>query len=688
LIEQSRFSKEGRRTAQSISFGQQMTIHSRGLRSALMLGLSTLALHPVTAAAQSAKPADEKIVVTGSPIARSGDRFSKIVTSVGRDEALKNGGADLGTALQQVPGVSGTGFAAGSNRPVLRGFDATRVLVTENGLGSHDVAELSPDHGTPADVLSAAKIEILRGAATLRYGSQAIGGVVNVINGRIPDRAEAALSGEIVGVYTSVANGGDGAFQIQGGADVVRFHVDAYRRSYGDYGIHDGDQPNSFAKSDGFSMGGAFVGGQGSAGLAYSKASSEYGLPSSDTKIVMDSRRVQARGIWDIDAGALQKITVEAAGTDYRHDEVEPDGTAAATFLNDERDLRVEAIFGALGPLSDLAFGVQGQHRDLSALGEGEDFLAPSVSESLAAYVFARAPLSNALDVEASVRVENATRDGVPVSGVPVSVEYTPFSAALGLVWDVSEPLTLGLTATTAARAPGPAELFARGPHEGTGTYEIGDPNLKTERANSLEATVRWATDNLDLHAAAWWSGYRGFVYSRLTGNTCDDAGVCILGPGEELKEVFIDQDGAALWGFEAQGKFTLGEAWGGGFGMTAQADYVSGELDGGQPIPRLTPFRFGGGLFFESAVAVAQIKVLRVSSRDDTAPFETPTDGYVDIGANVSWRLYEQNGSALDVTVSGRNLANVEQRNAVSFVKDDVVMPGRDVRLIARLTF
>jgi iron complex outermembrane recepter protein len=663
-----------------------MTKFSRR-KAALFAGLSACALTPF-AAAQPAKPVDEKIVVTGSPIARSEDRFSRIVTSVSRGDILLNGGADIGTALEQLPGVAGSGFAAGSNRPILRGFDATRVVVTENGMGSHDVAELSPDHGTPVDILSASKIEILRGAATLRYGSQAIGGVVNVINGRIPDRASEGLSGEVVGIYSSVTNGGDGAIRLQGGADGVRLYADAFRRSYGDYGIFDGDQPNSFAELDGGALGAALVGEEGSIGLAISQLDSEYGLPSSDTKIVMDTKRVQARGIWNVNAGALQKIVVEGAGSDYAHDEVEPDGTAAATFLNDERDARVEAIFGAIGPLNDLALGVQYQHRDLSALGEAEDFLAPADSQTLAVYAFGRAPLGAGLDMEASVRVENTTRDGTPITDIPVSAEFTPVSAALGLVWDASDPLTLGLTLTSAGRAPGLAELFARGPHEGTGTYELGDENLKIERANSAEATLRWTHGGVDLRGALWLSQVDGFIYSRLTGNTCDDAGVCIAGPGEELLEVFIDQDDATLWGFEAQAKATLGELWGGGFGVLAQADFVSGELDGGGEIPRITPFRFGGGLFYEGAGASAQIKVLRVTARDDTALFETPTDGYTDLSANVAWRVLEDGGTALDISLAGRNLANVEQRNAVSFVKDSVVMPGRDVRLIARLTF
>jgi iron complex outermembrane receptor protein len=665
-----------------------MTVNTFRRAPALLAGVSALVLFPIAPQAQTAKPVDEKVVVTGSPIARSQDKLSRVVTAVPRDEALRNGGGDIGTALQQIPGVAGSGFAAGSSRPVIRGFDATRVLVTENGIGSHDVAELSPDHGTPVDILSASRIEVLRGAATLRYGSQAIGGVVNVINGRIPDRASTELQGEVAGIYTSAAGGGDAAARLQGGADVIRFHVDAFRRNYGDYGIFSGDQPNSFAKADGASIGAAVVDEFGSVGLAVSKFKSDYGLPSSDTTIDMDTHRIQGRGVWNAGAGALKTITVEGAVSDYRHDEVEPDGTAAATFLNDERDLRVEALFGGVGPLSDLALGAQFQHRDLSAEGEAEDFLAPSVSETMAAYVFARAPLGATLDLEASVRIENATRDGTPISGIPTSAEFTPLSAALGLVWTPNQPLTIGLTATSAGRTPGPAELFARGPHEGTATYETGDPNLDIERANSLEATVQWRASGVELQASAWMSQYDGFIFSRLTGNTCDEAGVCIVGPGEELQEVFIDQNDASLWGFEAQAKAKLGETMGGAFGVMAQADYVSGELDGGEEIPRLTPFRIGGGAYFESARLAAQLKVLSVAARDDTAPFETPTDGYTDIGANLTWRAFEGESSAFDISVVGRNLANVEQRNAVSFVKDAVVMPGRDIRIVARMTF
>lgn len=662
-----------------------MPIHYRPRRIALLASVSVLCVwgQPAFAA-----PVDEKIVVTASPVANSADRFSRIVAKQNRSDILTNGGADIGTALIGVPGVTSTGFAPGASRPVVRGFEANRVLVAENGLGSHDVADLSPDHGTPVDILSASVIEILRGAATLRYGSQAIGGVVNVLNGRIPDGAADGMAGEMVGIYTSAGRGGEGAVAVRGGGGGLKFHFDAFKRDLRDYEIPDGIQPNSFAEASGASFGAAFVSDGGSLGLAYSANRSDYGLPSGDAAIDMDTQKLQLRGVVNVNAGAFKKVVVEAAGSDYEHSEVEPDGAIAATFLNDEKDARVEAIFGEMGAVLDLAVGLQFHQREVSALGEAEEFLLPAEASSVAGYAFARIGLSGELDLEAAIRAESATREGTPVSDIFTSVDFAPISAALGLVWRASPETVLGLHASSAGRAPAVAELFARGPHEGTGTYETGDPTLNVERANSVEGTARWSKGAISLGGALWYAQYDGFIYSRLTGNTCAEDGTCIVGPGEELLEVFIEQDDATLWGFEAEARLGVGEIGGRTFGVLAQADMVEGELDGGDKIPRLTPFRIGGGVFLEGGDLAAQLKLMHVAERDETAPFETPTDSYADLSGSVSWRMFTGDVSAFDVTIAGRNLTDATQRNAVSFVKDTVVMPGRDVRIVGRLTF
>jgi iron complex outermembrane receptor protein len=650
-----------------------------------MIALGAAIMAP---AATAAGPADEKIVVTASPVANPADRFSRIVAKQTRQDNLAYGGADLGTALMGVPGVTGSGFAAGASRPVVRGFDATRVLVAENGLGSHDVADLSPDHGTPVDILSASVIEILRGAATLRYGSQAIGGVVNVINGRIPDGAADGVSGEAVGIYTSAGRGGEGAVAVRGGGGGLKFHFDAFRRDLRDYEIPDGIQPNSYAEASGVSFGAAFVADGGSLGLAYSANRSDYGLPSGDAAIDMDTQKLQLRGVVNVGAGAFKKLVVEAAGSDYEHSEVEPDGAIAATFLNEEKDARVEAIFGEMGVLLDLALGLQVQERQVSALGEAEEFLLPAEASSVAGYAFARFGLGAGLDLEAAARVENATREGTPVSDVFTALDFTPVSAALGLVWRATPETVFGLHASSAARAPAVAELFARGPHEGTGTFEIGDPGLEEERANAVEGTARWSKGAFALSGAVWAAQYDGFIYGRLTGNTCAEDGTCIVGPGEELLEVFIEQEDATLWGFEAEARIGLGEVAGRTFGVLAQADMVRGELDGGAKIPRLTPFRIGGGVFLEGGDLSARLKLMHVGERDETAPFETPTESHADLSGSVAWRVVEDGGAAFDLMLVGRNLTDETQRNAASFVKDTVVMPGRDVRIVGRLTY
>lgn len=630
----------------------------------------------------------ERIVVTASPLARSADEFSQIVTTIDRDGLLARGGASIGDALMHVPGVSGTGFAPGANRPIIRGFDATRVLVTENGIGSLDVAEIGPDHGTPIDSLAATRIEIVRGAATLRYGSQAIGGVVNVITDRIPDRAIDGLGGELAGIYGSAARSGDGVLQLNGGGDGVSLHADGYLRNAGDYRTPDGRQANSFVKTHGMSVGGAKLWGNGSLGAAYTRYESKYGLPAGDTFIDMEQDKFAARGLWNVQSGALQRVTLEAGYSDYAHNEVEPGVGPASTFLNEEIDSRAEAIFSAIGPASDAAVGLQIQTRDFSALGEGGDYLMPASAHGVAGYGFARFPLGASASLETALRFEDAEREGTPGTGIRVAKSFEPVSAAAGLVFNLSDAATLGITASSAARVPALTELFALGPHDGPATFEIGDPDLDLERANALEATLRYQTSALQLSGAVWKSWYDAFIYGALTGRTCDGAGACIAGPGEELKELFYVQGDAQFWGFEAEGRYALLDIAGNEIGVLAQADYVRGELGDGTNVPRLTPLRYGAGLYIEGANLAGSIRFLRVEGQDDVALFETPTPGYLDISGDITWRAFDEPEGALDIGLAVRNAGDERQRNASSFVKDDVMMAGRDIRVIVRATF
>ncbi|MBI1209930.1 MAG: TonB-dependent receptor [Alphaproteobacteria bacterium] len=633
----------------------------------------------------------EKVVVTASPLAKSNDKFSKVVDTISRDEGLKNGGASIGDALEKQPGVSGTGFTAGANRPVVRGFDATRVLLTENGVGSLDVAEIGPDHGTPIDIFSASRIEIVRGAATLRYGSQAIGGVINVINGRIPDRPIDGVTGEVDGIYGSNANEGAGGFQTTFGSEGFAVHADGFLRHASDYDTPDGKQVNSYAKTDGYSLGTAYSGEQGSFGGAYAHYDATYGIASDTTFIDMRQDKYLTRGIWNANAGLLQRVTVEAAYARYHHDEVDPaTGDIESTFLNDEVDSRAEAIFGAIGPASAVALGLQVQHRDFSALGDAADYLSPSTAQGVAGYVFARFPFGPQWELEASARVEGARREGTPISGVPTSSDYAPFSASASLAWTPTDAATFQLTATSAARVPDLPELFAIGGHDGPQTYEIGDPGLGLERANSLEAAITYETGPFQLRAALWGALYDGFIFGQLTGNFCDDTGACqaFEDAGHPLKELFYVQQDARFWGAEAQGRYDLAKLGDYVFGVSAQVDYVRGTLSNGGNVPREMPLRYGPGLYLEDDRLSAAVRLFRVEKQDKVGLFELPTPAYTDLSADITYRVYDDGDHAFDLSLVGRNLTDQVERNASSFVHDVVEMPGRDIRVVGRVTY
>ncbi|MGE3142298.1 MAG: TonB-dependent receptor [Hyphomonadaceae bacterium] len=655
--------------------------------ASVLVGAPALAL-----ADPASTPSEPEIVVTASPVTGDRDRFAVIVETVSRDQILEAGGASLSDALKQVPGVANTGFAAGASRPVIRGMDASRVKILENGVSSSDVSDIGPDHGVPIDPLSARSIEIVRGAATLRYGGQAIGGVVNAINNRVPAAPpRAPLSGEIAGGYADNANARDGSALLDAGWGPFAFHADGFARHTDDYDTPDGRQNNSFFHGGGYSAGASYFFGPGRAshvGLASVRYDADYGIPSDVTYIDMRQNKALANGVFRIDSGALQSINVAAGYADYLHKERDPDGTVESTFRNREWEGRVEALFGPLGPLATTALGVQSGHRDFSAGGEGGDYLFPTRTATAALFAFTEAPIGKRLNLQAAARVERVRTDGAPAAGVDTSLEFTPMSASLGALYDVSDVLKLGLTFTSAGRAPSQAELFARGPHDGPGTFETGDPALKIERANSVEAAVRWRGARTQIDASLWRAQFDGFVYGRLTGNLCDEAGDCASPPGADLKQLLFEQRDAAFWGGEIKAARTLWRGGAGALSANALADYVHAEFaHGGGPVPRIEPYRIGAGLDWESERFAAGAMLIYVGAQKHVPAGDTTTDEYVSLDAHAEWRPFAAQ-RRFEVAFIGHNLTDDMQRNAVALNRDLVEAPGRTARVVLRQTF
>lgn len=653
-------------------------------RFSLMCAASALVL----CAAANADPAAagtndvETVVVSGSPLVDSADDTASLISRVTSDQITQTGSVSLVDALASLPGVTGSSFAVGANRPVIRGFASNRVKMMEDGISSFDVSDVGPDHGVPISPVAAEGVEVVRGAATLRFGSQAIGGVVNTIDNRVPDHLPDAFSAK------AQVTGGTGSNLVQYGAAAdgavghFALHVDGSYHNAADYDTPEGKQANSFFRGTDFSMGSSYFWGNSHVGAAWVQDDNVYGIPGDDSHIVMRQTKFLGKASLSEDYGKLKTLNISGGYADYSHEEIEDTGEVATTFHNKEFDIRAEQLVGAIGALSGTALGFEASDRDYSAVGEDSSYLYPSVTTSFAGYVFTEAPINKALKLQFSGRIEHVEVTGTPSDDVYRDRNFTPVSGAVSAVWDVSQGLRLGLTVSSAARAPAQTELFARGGHDGPETYETGDPDLKVERSNSIEGTFRYNTGPVSFKGSVWASKFDNFIYGAKTGRTCDDDGVCVEGNSEELSELNYKQTGAFYRGFELQMSALLADLSAGKLYGNMQEDMVQANFTShAGSVPRIPPFHLGGGLTWKASNYEVGFLALFAGRQDHHGRYDTATGSYFDLSAHASIQPFPETHPGLTFSISGTNLADVVERNAVAFNKDDVMMPGRDVR-------
>ncbi|ACL56186.1 TonB-dependent receptor [Methylobacterium nodulans] len=645
------------------------------------------------------------------------DTFSP-VTVIGRSDIVREQPRTLGDALFDRPGLSATTYAPGANRPIIRGLDTSRVRIQENGIGVQDVSDLGEDHAVPINPLVSDRIEVIRGPATLRYGSQAIGGVVSAENRRIPRFVPAGgLSGQVLGGYSSVDNGRNGAASVEAGGENVVIHADGFRTAQDSYRTPLGIQRNSAAESQGGAVGLSYVFDRGFVGLAFSHYDALYQIPGGEaaerrTRLDPTQDKLQAQGEYRPLDGPLEAIRFWLGGSIYKHNEIGigEDGQDGirSTFKNREVEARLELqhvpVLLPFGTLTG-ALGIQADRRTLGTGGEANTLLAPTDSRSNALYLFEELAVGNGLRFQAAGRIEGARATGtatqfpgdfLPVEGEePVSFgrrrRFAPKSASFGILQDLPYDLVASVTGSYVERAPSAFELYSRGPHDATETFEIGDPNLKKERARTIEVSLRRNVGPFRFEATGYHTRYTGFIYKRLTGARCDDD-FASCGSGDELAQVVYTQQNAAFHGAEIAAQLDLIPIGNGFIGLDAQYDYVRATFDDGTFVPRIPPHRVGGGLFLRADGWFARINLLHAFAHTETAPFETVTPGYDNLRAEVSYTkpLDPAVYGASEITfgLSGSNLLDAVIRNSASFKKDEVALPGRSVRLFMTARF
>jgi len=682
------------------------------------------------------------------------DQFAT-VTVVPNEELRRNvgRGGTLGDLLFDKPGITGSSFAPGaSSRPIIRGLDVNRVGIMENGVGGGGASDLGEDHFVPIDPLATNQIEVVRGPATLRWGSQSIGGVVSATNNRIPEAIPPrGFSFETRSAATSVDNGLEGGMLLDAGAGNVAFHADAYSRTASDYRIprypylvppdpllnpratqpdfFTGKQPNSALHAEGASVGSSLVFDQGFVGAAVIQSNTTYHIPGIDgedhnTRIDAQQTKVLSKGEYRAQSAGIDTVRFWFGATDYKHNEL---GLADPTdpssdgirqvFTNKEQEGRVEVTFLPI----DLRFaslttalGAQAGHQDLTAPGDTpgpfSGLFDPNTNQRVAGYAFNELKFSDRLKMQLAGRIEHVELNGttpdfpadfLPDGTDPVSIrrnpKFTPKSAAIGFIQNMPMDLVASLTAQYVERAPKPAELFSRGPHDATATFDIGNPDLNIEVAKSIEAGIRRAVGPLRFEATAYYTRFTGFIFRNLTGVMCGETFDTCGDPAEDLKQAVYSQRDAIFRGTEFQSQLEVAPLWTGMWGVENQFDAVRATFTDGTNVPRIPPVRVGGGLFWRDANWLVRVNLLHAFAHTDvevTPTFtETPTPGYNNLKAEISYRwralkLTNDNLSEVVVGVVGNNLLNDDIRNSVSYTKDEVLMPGRGVRVFANVKF
>ncbi|MDX2259294.1 MAG: TonB-dependent receptor [Hyphomicrobiaceae bacterium] len=676
---------------------------------------TAVAAEPAPAPDQPASAPPEPAETLPGTLIVVDDAFVPVTVATSRD-VLAEGGATIADALERRPGVASSTFAPGSSRPIVRGLDTYRVRVQENGIGAHDVSALSEDHAVPIDPFAADKVEVIRGPATLRYGSQAIGGVVAVENNRVPSAVpRGGISAEVKGDLSSVDEGRTGAFKATAGAAGVVVHADGFRRRSEDYDTPRGEQFNSFVEADGGAAGVALVGTDGFIGVAVSRYESLYGIPGEEAgelrpRIDLEQNKVLARGEWRVGGIGVEAVRFWFGASEYAHNEVVDEGDGdeiGQRYTNDEVEGRFEAQHATLvTSLGALRGAVGAQFVDRQSRGqsfEGDSLLQPAETRSIAAFWFEELDVTSTVTLQAAARIEQTDVEGAarlspldagaPVTGIERS--FTPVGASLGALWKLPAGSVVSLNGQYVERAPDAAELYSGGIHEATGTFEIGNPGLELEKAVTIELGWRHATGPFRFDATAFATRYDGFIFKALTGVACEGtlASCGNVGPGAEetLDQVLFGQVDAYFHGVELTGQYDVAALWNGVWGIEAQYDFVRARFAEGGNVPRIPPHRLGGGLYYRDAAWLARAGVLHAFDQNEFAASEIATPGYTLVSAEASYttKLPAVGGIGQELTIGlkGENLADDEVLNHASFKRrEDVLLPGASVRLFGSL--
>jgi iron complex outermembrane receptor protein len=687
-------------------------------------GTSADAVPPTPGDAAKAHPdEDQAIVITGTK-RPAGDVLGN-VSVVDTEELTHDLKPSLGDTLSDMPGVSSTSFGPSASRPILRGEQGERAPVLIDGISSLDLSATDPDHAVTINPLTAERIEVLHGPGALLYSSSAIGGVVNVIDTRIPRHLPEDVDVDAMLNFGSAAKERSGNVGIDvplGGHFVA--HADGAYSKYDDLHVggfllskplreqalasSDPDiralaalkdkLPNTAGRTDDIAAGLAYVDGDLNVGLSYSHHDAKYGVPirfSLDPAIepevpTIDAHQDRGDARVNIPIGGPFKLFEFRGGiSKYHHSEIEEDGEVGSRFFSDGGEMRADVVQNERGGWGGTT-GVQYVSQGARIRGD-EKYLPDSLKRNFGLFTL-QTIQSGKVRFEGAARVDFAslhadedegiaetveeTGEDSPVGSATLRRNFTAVSASVGANYDL-DGWRAGVSLSHSERAPGIDELFSFGPHGGSAQFLIGDPELKIEKSNGVELSVHRTTGPIHVQGSVYYSRYSNFIFEAPTGEIEDN----------NLAVYEYRQAKAKYYGFEVESDMKFGKALGIDWGGELVADAVRAKIDGFGNAPQIPPFRILAGLTGTRGQVDGRVEVEKVSAQHRNAPNETPTPGYTMVNASFDWHPFAANPE-LTLSLTANNIFDVNARRATSELKDYAPLAGRDVRLSARIGF
>jgi len=620
----------------------------------------------------------EQVNVSASGEGETSFNSLQSVTSLSSAEIAERNTQSLGDLLDHELGVAKRSFGPGNGRPIIRGFDGERVLVLEDGNRVGALGSQSGDHAEPIDLLSVERIEVVKGPATLLYGSSAIGGVVNAISEH--DAPHPGVRGYLTAFGSSNNYQGGGGGGIEYGTKSWLVWGNGSGQRAGDYDTPIGRISNSYTREGAGGGGFAVYPGKSFFSVGYSFDERRYGIPfdqaEEDPEIVfLNPRRHSIRvngGVRDLDS-FINGAHFTFQYNDYKHEEIGAiENIVNTTFKNKTFTYRGTFDERKSGKWSG-AFGFWGLHRDYSSAGE-ESLSPPAIQNSVAAFALEKLDFER-LGFQFGGRFEHngyKPEQGVVDRSTP-DRSFNGFSGALGMRVPTWKGGAFVVNYTHSSRAPALEELYNLGPHPGNATFEVGDPTLKHEQTDGVDVSLRHSSGRVRAELNYFYYHLKDFIF---------------LAPTGEEEDGLIVADHAQGKGRNtgAEARLDIGlhrNLW-----LLSELDYVNAKLtDTDTPLPRIPPLR--GRIGFEATYKGFRFNPEAIMAKDQNRffPTETRTAGYATFNVNASYTLVQQH-AAQTISVSGFNLGDRLYRNHLSFIKGFAPEIGRGVRLTYSLRF